>query len=319
LAASTVAFLVNPASANGSTGRRWPEIAHRAGEAGLVGEALLSERPGHLSELAERAAAEGAELVVVVGGDGTVNEAVSGLMRVRERGDEPPELAVLPRGTGTDFVRTFRIPTRLDDAIAVAQGGRTREIDAGRVEFKAWDGSDATAWFANVASAGMSGAVAQRANTTSKAMGGKASFLWATLAVFRTWKPTQMEVDVDGESRARLMYDVIVANCRFLAGGMHMTPEASPDDGLFDVLLIGDITRTDLALTLPRVYRGTHLPHPKAELLRGRTVTVRSTTPLPIELDGEQPGTTPARFQVVPGALRLRVPPNPASSGATLA
>jgi YegS/Rv2252/BmrU family lipid kinase len=229
-------------------------------------------------------------------------------MRLRESGRQPSELAVLPRGTGTDFVRTFGIPTRLDDAIAVARDGRTRAIDTGRVEFTAWDGSDATAWFANVASAGMSGAVAQRANTTSKAMGGKASFFWATLAVFRTWKPIEVDVDVDGETRARLMYDVIVANCRYLAGGMKMTPEASPDDGLFDVLLIGDITRTDLALTLPKVYRGTHLPHPKAELLRGRAVSVRSATPLPIELDGEQPGTTPARFEVVPGALRLRVP-----------
>ena len=308
MATATVAFLVNPASANGSTRRRWPEIAHRAGEAGLVGEALLSERPGQISELAERAAADGAELIVVVGGDGTVNEAVSGLMRLRERGEEPPELAVLPRGTGTDFVRTFRIPTRLDDAIAVARDGATRAIDTGRVEFRAWDGSDATAWFANVASAGMSGAVAQRANTTSKAMGGKASFLWATLAVFWSWKPTELEVDVDGASRTRLMYDVIVANCRYLGGGMQMTPEAEPDDGLFDVLLIGDITRTDLALTLPKVYRGTHLPHPKTELLRGRVVGVRSPTPLPIELDGEQPGTTPARFEVVPRALRLRVP-----------
>jgi YegS/Rv2252/BmrU family lipid kinase len=309
VAVTAVAFLVNPASANGSTGRRWPEIAHRASEAGLAGEALLSERPGHISELVQRAADDGAELVVVVGGDGTVNEAVNGLMGLRERGRQLPELAVLPRGTGTDFVRTFRIPTRLDEAIAVARDGGTRAIDTGRVEFRAWDGSDETAWFANVASAGMSGAVAQRANTTSKAMGGKASFLWATLAVFKSWKPTDMEVEVDGDHRARLMYDVIVANCRFLAGGMHMTPEAEPDDGLFDVLLIGDITRTDLALTLPKVYRGTHLPHPKAELLRGRAVSVRSATPLPIELDGEQPGTTPVRFEVVPQALRLRVPP----------
>jgi YegS/Rv2252/BmrU family lipid kinase len=308
LPATSVAFLVNPASANGSTGRRWPEIARRAAEAGLTGDALLSERPGHVAELVERAADSGAGLLVAVGGDGTVNEAVNGLMRLRDRGRELPELAVLPRGTGTDFVRTFRIPTRLEDAMRVARDGKTREIDAGRVEFRAWDGSDATAYFGNVASAGMSGAVAQRANTTSKAMGGKASFLWATLAVFRRWKPTEVEVDVDGVTVNRSMYDVIVANCRYLAGGMHMTPQAQPDDGLFDVLLIGDITRLDLALTLPKVYRGTHLPHPKAELHRGRSVSVRSPTPLPIELDGEQPGTTPVRFEVVPRALRLRVP-----------
>src|ERR671925_1541889 len=99
------------------------------------------------------------------------------------------------------------------------------------------------------------------------------------------------------------MYDVIVANCRYLAGGMHMTPSADPSDGLLDVLLIGNITKTDLVLTLPKVYRGTHLPHPKAESLRGRRIVVDAPKPLPIELDGEQPGTTPATFEVVPGAL----------------
>lgn len=303
-----VAFLVNPASGNGSTGRRWPELAHRAAEAGLVGEALLSERPGQLAELVERAVADGASLLVAVGGDGTVNEVVNGLMRLREQGRELPELALLPRGTGTDFARTFRIPTSLDAAVAVAARGTARVIDAGRADYRAWDGSHAVSWFANIASAGMSGAVAQRANTTSKAMGGKASFLWATLAVFARWKPSVVDVEVDGQRRSRLMYDVVVANCRFLAGGMHMAPQAEPDDGLFDVLLLGDITRTDLTLTLPKVYRGTHLPHPKVEVLRGRAVTVESDPPLPIELDGEQPGTTPVRFEVVPGALRLRVP-----------
>jgi len=104
------------------------------------------------------------------------------------------------------------------------------------------------------------------------------------------------------------MHEVIVANGRFLAGGMKMCPEASPDDGLFDVLVIGDVTKADLVRTLPKIYRGTHLPHPKAELLRGATVSVESDEALPIQLDGEQPGTTPVRFEVVAQALRLRVP-----------
>lgn len=304
-----VAFLVNPGSDNGRTGRAWPELAHRAAAAGLAGEALISTRPGELPGLVERAAADGARLVVAVGGDGTVNEVASGLLALRERGAEAPELAVLPRGTGTDFVRTFRIPTALDRAIAAIRDGRTRTIDAGRVEYRSWAGADDVGWFVNVASAGMSGAVARRANSTTKALGGKASFLAATLAVFARWQPSEVEVAVDGESRRGLCYDVLVANCRFLGGGMQMTPEADPDDGLFDVLVLGKITRTDLALTLPRVYRGTHLPHPKAELLRGAVVHVDAATPLPIQLDGEQPGTTPARFEIVPGALRLRVPP----------
>jgi YegS/Rv2252/BmrU family lipid kinase len=302
---SGVVFVVNPASANGSTGRRWPELAHRAAGLGLSGESLLSERPGHGAELARRAAEDGARLVVAVGGDGTVNEVVNGLLAVE---GEPPELAVIPRGTGTDFVRHFGIPTKLEGAVAVALAGAVRPIDAGRCTYRSWSGEDASAYFANSGSAGMSGAVAQRANSTTKALGGKASFLYATLAVFARWHASEMEVAVDGERRSGRLYDVIAANCRYLGGGMAMTPEADPGDGLLDVLVIGDITRRDLALTLPKVYRGTHLPHPKAELLRGRRVVVRSETPLPVELDGEQPGTTPAEFEALPAALRLRVP-----------
>jgi diacylglycerol kinase (ATP) len=299
-------FLVNPASANGSTRKSWPEIAHRAASAGLQGEALFSEGPGGIFKVAERAAGLNAKRVVVVGGDGSVNEAANGLLSIGV--GKEIELAVIPRGTGTDFVRTFRIPTKLDEAIAVARDGEVREIDAGRASYRAWDGSAGSAYFVNIASAGMSGAVAQRANATSKALGGKASFLWATLAVFARWQNARVVVDVDDAHREGSMLDVIVANCEWLGGGMHMTPNARPDDGLLDVLLIGDITKRDLVQTLPKIYRGTHLPHPRAEELRGATVRVDAPTPLPIELDGEQPGTTPASFEVVPRALRLVVP-----------
>jgi diacylglycerol kinase family enzyme len=154
----------------------------------------------------------------------------------------------------------------------------------------------------------MSGAIAQRANDTSKALGGKASYLWATFAVFARWSNSEVEVSVDGQTRRAPMHDVIVANGPFLGGGMKIAPDAEPDDGVFDVLLIGDISKRDLVLTMPKIFRGTHLPHPKAELLRGARVTVDAPEPLPIELDGEQPGTTPARFEVVPQALRVRVP-----------
>ena len=218
------------------------------------------------------------------------------------------DLAILPRGTGRDFVRTYGIPHRLGDALQTARDGRTREIDLGRATFRSWRGEAAETYFANIASAGMSGAIAKRANETSKALGGKVSYLWATLAVFAGWQNDIVEVAVDGERRSGRMHDVIVANGRYLGGGMMICPKAEPDDGLFDVLLIGDLTKRDLMLTLPKTYRGTHLPHPKAEVLRGAHVEVDAAETLPIELDGEQPGTTPVRFEVVPRALRLRVP-----------
>ena len=294
-------FLVNPAAENGAAGRRWPELAHEAASLGLQGETRFSERPGHLTELAREAAAD-ADLLVAVGGDGTVNEVVNGIAGL------DVELALIPRGTGGDFVRTFGIPRKLDRAVEVALRGRTRAIDLGRGRYRSWAGEDEESYFANIASAGMSGAIAKRTNETSKALGGKVSYAWATVAVFSRWRSDEVRVRVDGTERAGRMHDVIVANGRYLGGGMKMVPEAEPDDGLLDVLLIGDLTKRDLLLTMPKTYRGKHLPHPKATLLRGTTVEIDAPEPLPVELDGEQPGTTPVRFQIVPRALRLRVP-----------
>lgn len=297
-------FLVNPASANGSTGRRWPEIAHRAAAAGLEGDARFSERPGQLGELAAEAARAGVELLVVVGGDGSVNEVANGLAGL----DSRPEVAVLPRGTGWDFARTFRIPRDVDAAVAVALAGRPRAIDLGRVVFRAWDGRESEAVFANVASAGMSGAIARRANETTKVLGGKVSYLLATFAVFAGWSAAEARVAVDGTVREGRMFDVVVGNGRYFGGGMAICPDAEPDDGCFEVVTIGDVTRRDLVVTMPKLYRGTYLPHPKAEALRGRTVSIDCDEPLPLQLDGEQPGTTPCRFELLPRALTVRVP-----------
>jgi diacylglycerol kinase (ATP) len=248
-------------------------------------------------------------LLVVVGGDGAVNEVVHGVA-----GREGVEIAVVPRGTGMDFGRTYGIPAKAEDALDVAAGGSARTIDLGRVRYRTWGGDDAEGWFANIASAGMSGAVARRANSTSKAMGGKVSFFIALVAVFARWKNVEVDVRLEGAERRGLVSNVIVANGQYQGGNMWIAPEAQPDDGLFDVLVIGDITKPDFVRNVGRIYRGTHLTHPKIELLRSPWVEVDADQPLPIELDGEQPGTTPVRFEIVPGALRVRVP-TPRPSG----
>jgi diacylglycerol kinase (ATP) len=306
MARDGVVFLVNPASANGSTGRRWAEIAHRAAAVGLEGEALISTRQGEIAELTERAVAGGAALLVAVGGDGTVYETVNGLMR--SGAAEEVEVAILPRGTGTDFVRTFGIKGDLDAAFRTAREGRVRAVDVGRARYLAWDGSPAESYFANFAGAGISGAIARRANASSKAAGGRVAFMWATLAVFARWKASEVTITVDDERRFGPMFEVLATIGEYAAGGMRVTPGARPDDGLLDVLTIGDVTKVDFVRTFPKIYRGTHVRHPKIDTMQGRTVRIESSEPLPIALDGEQPGTTPLEVDLVPGALRLRVP-----------
>jgi diacylglycerol kinase (ATP) len=302
VSSTPVVFLVNPASSNGATGKRWPSLAHRAERLGLGGETLFSERPGHLIELARTAVEGGARLVVAVGGDGTLNEVVNGIAGL------DVELATIPLGTGMDFVRSHAIPTRFDDAVRVAVSGEARTIDAGRVRYRTWSGEEAERWFANVGSVGMSGAVAQRANGMSKALGGKATFFYALTRVFVEWQNTEVTVTLDDAVRRGAMHDVIVANGVWHGGGMKLAPDASPDDGQFDVVLIGDVSKLDFLTTAPKIYKGRHVRHPKVEVLRSARVQVEADERLPIELDGEQVGTTPVAFEIVPGAIRVRVP-----------
>ncbi len=154
----------------------------------------------------------------------------------------------------------------------------------------------------------MSGAVAARANSMSKRLGGRATFFYALAREFLAWQNTEVTVTLDGAERRGAMHDVIVANGRWHGGGMKLAPDALPDDGLFDVVLIGDVTKLDFATTAPKLYSGRHVSHPRVEVLRSASVAVDAAVPLPLELEGEPVGTTPARFTVVPRALRVRAP-----------
>jgi diacylglycerol kinase (ATP) len=297
-----VVFLVNPASANGSKGRRWAELAHVAAGRGLTGDVFFSEGRGHLTELARNAVDGGATLLVVVGGDGSLHEVADGIV------GRDVEVAVLMRGTGMDFARTYGIPTDAEQAFDVALHGDTREVDVGRVTYHAWAGGEQVEHLVNVGSVGMSADTARRANTRSKALGGKLTFFLTLVESFLRWRNVDMRVRVGDETRSGKMTSVVVANGQYHGGSMWLAPEAQPDDGLLDVVVIGDINKADFVRSVGRIYKGTHLTHPKIDLLRGPRVEVDADQPIPLELDGEQPGTTPAAFEIVPRALRIRVP-----------
>ncbi len=298
-------MIVNPASANGRTARQLPEIARKAVEHGLDVDVVTTEARDHATQLAREAADAGAELVVAVGGDGTVSEVVNGLMAAA---GPRPDLAVVCRGSGCDLIRSFGIPKDSDRALAIAAGGHTATLDVGVVEYTGHDGRPASRHFANIASAGMTGIAADRVNRSGKPLGATVAFAWAAIATFVGYRNSRFRVEIDGRPIDQVCNNVIVANCRYFAGGMKILPMADPGDGKLDVLVWGDVSKSDLARNLHRLYRGTHVDHPKAHIVRATRVTVTPETALPIEVDGEQPGTTPATFTLVPSALRLRIP-----------
>jgi diacylglycerol kinase (ATP) len=296
-------MIVNPASSAGRTARQWPEIAKRAKAHGLDVEVRLTEQRGHATELAREAAGRNVPLVLAIGGDGTVSEVANGLV-----GAAATELAIVQRGSGCDIMRTFGIPKDADRALEIAAKAPARTIDLGRVEYAGRDGAIESRHFINIASAGLTGVAADRVNRSGKPLGATVAFCWAAVATFAGYRNSRFRVQIDDELIDQVCNNAIVANCRYFAGGMKILPDADPADGLFDVLVWGDVSKLDLALNLHKLYRGTHTGHPKATIRRARRVTVTPDSALPIEVDGEQPGLTPATFEIVPSALRLRAP-----------
>jgi YegS/Rv2252/BmrU family lipid kinase len=302
-------FVVNPASDGGKTGREWPQIATEARWRGLEVAERMTEGPGHATELVRDALRAGEEFIVAVGGDGTVNEVVNGFCDPEGTPiAADARLGVIERGTGCDFIRTHGIPKKATDAVSLLVEGSSRRIDLGRARYTSHAGTDEVRMFANAASCGMTGDVAARANRGSNRFGGTAGFLYATAAAFVGWSNVPFEIELDGSRRSVVANNVICANGRYLGGGMKLTPDAAPDDGLLDVLVIGDVGKLDLALNVGRLYRGTIARHKKVSALRAARIACTPERPLPVEVDGEQPGVTPVVFDVVPSAVALVVP-----------
>jgi diacylglycerol kinase (ATP) len=302
--------IVNPASAGGRTGRTWHVVAATLREAGLSFDSALTTAPGEATLLTRQALAEGWPLVVATGGDGTIHEVVNGFFD--ETGtalDAHARLGVVPLGTGGDFRRTFDIPIDLAAAAAVLRAGRSRRIDLGRVTFDRFDGSRDARIFCNIADAGLGGEVVHRVNHGVRLGSGRLTFLLASGVSLLTWQNRRLRVEADGETHELTAQQAVVANARYYGGGMCIAPLAEPDDGLLDLVLVGDVGRLQNLRLMAPLRAGTHLDGRfPITSRRVRRVTVKADGPVRLDVDGEQPGQVPATFEVIPSALELIVP-----------
>jgi YegS/Rv2252/BmrU family lipid kinase len=300
-------FVVNPASAAGRTGRQWSAISERLSAGGVEHETCLTSRPLEAIDLTAEALRGGADTVVAVGGDGTVNEVANGFFR---EGLPRPEaaLGVLPLGTGGDFVKTLQIPAEVDAAIAMVKARKLRPLDVGKIEMTGLDGKPYTRYFVNIADAGIGGVVVERVNRTTKLFGGRTSFLYASLATLWTYKPQEMEVRSAEDEFSGRAQNVVLANCRYFGGGMFVAPKAEPDDGKLEVVVFGDIARMEAIRSIGTIYKAEHLKNPKVRAWRSAKVEVSSPERVLIDVDGEMCGTLPATFSVLSKALPVIVP-----------
>lgn len=304
-----IAVVVNPVAGHGRTRRLWPAVARAMQEAGLTFDASFTSGPGDACTLAAEAARAGYSLVVAVGGDGTLNEVVNGLLASDAPRSSDVRLGVVSCGTGCDLIRTLGIPRGVAGVSALA-GGESRPIDVGQVTYRAPDGTPGRRCFVNAGDLGLGAEVARRVNRGSKRLGGFLSFFvgGAVSIVKVRFQPVEYVVD-DEPPVADVAGLVFVANGRYAAGGMLFAPQAELDDGLFDVVLLREVSRPELLFDLfPRVYRGAHLGHPRVVHRKAARLVVSSPEPLHLEVDGELPGGAPAEFTLLPRAIRVAVP-----------
>ncbi|MFQ5485143.1 MAG: diacylglycerol/lipid kinase family protein [Desulfobacterales bacterium] len=306
MSSSDLAFIVNPAAGNGSTQSVWSSIEAIARDRLGLFETYFTTGPGTAVSLTKKAVSKEVRRLVSVGGDGTLNEVINGLMEIDDTLRSDLVLGVVPNGTGCDLIKTVSIPTDINEAVDLIAAARYKTIDLGRLFYLDHHGDENCRYFHNITSFGLGGEVVERVNRTTKMFGPFFSFLWSTLVSIFLYGKKKVHLRVgDGFARECIIWNVAVANGQYHGGGMWVAPDAAVDDGLFDVTVIGDLRLFEVFLNLPKLYNGKIKEVDKVITLTGKKVEASSDQKVLLDVDGEQLGTLPAIFDIQPGALKI--------------
>lgn len=308
-------IIVNPKSAGGSTRTRWSQLAADLSSHFGPYSVAFTKAPGDGTRIARDFIASGRRFLIACGGDGTVNEVANGIL---DSGEEV-EMGVYPAGTGGDFRRTIGISSIPREAAKELRDGRTKLIDVGKVEFVGHEGENASRYFVNISSFGLSASINRRVKQKggyqwipNDTVRGRTKFALSTIQEILENEFLTVRVSIDGrESKTLNTINFCICNARYFGGGMKVAPDASLTDGEFDVVNIGDINTGKIILNGYKLYRGSHLDLAEVKILRAAKVKiepVQADAEIRIETDGEIPGRLPATYQIVPKALRLRIP-----------
>jgi diacylglycerol kinase (ATP) len=306
--------IVNPRSAGGATRDKWSAIASDIRTHFGPFSVAFTKTAGDATQIAQRAVENGRGFIIACGGDGTINEVANGI--IQSGGDA--ELGVLPSGTGGDFRRSINIPHGAREAARALKTGNTKTIDVGKVTFDDHDEKEIDRYFLNVSSVGLAASIIERVKTTSytnwlpiQSLKGKANFAISTLQEVVGIQHARVRVSMDGgEEHSLNTINFCVANARYFGGGMLIAPQAKLDDGYFDVINIGDLSTMKILFNAHTLYSGTHLALPEVKSRRAKRIEIKAAenSEIHLEIDGELPGKLPAVYEIVPKALRVRVP-----------
>jgi YegS/Rv2252/BmrU family lipid kinase len=292
----SIGVILNPAAAGGKTIKLMPEIVEQFGKCGRQHDIYVTSHAGETPVVARQMLDQGHHTLVAVGGDGTINEVASVLLEQAS----PCALGIIPSGSGSDFVRTLRLPKDLVQAVQVVVNRRTERIDAGQITFD--DGS--TKYFVNVAGLGFDAVVAEFA-LTSHMPGSTMPYLVSAVRAMRVYKNMSMRIESAERIFEGRAASVLFANARYFAGGMHIAPMASITDGKLDVAILGDLSPAEMLRAVPSVFRGKHVTNPKFSHFTTTSLRVSTERPARVQADGELMEYTPVTIDVLPGALQI--------------
>jgi diacylglycerol kinase (ATP) len=299
--------IVNPAAAAGATGRRWDRIAKLLRLSLGDFEHVVTRAPCEATMLSRAALRDGFEMVVSVGGDGTLNEVVGGFFDGSVPVDPEAALGVVALGTGCDFARSIG-HADLESACAKLAGRKTRAIDAGLAQFIDHAGAPTARIFINVVSIGVGGLVAHLVRPRLKAFSGQLAFTLATVRALAVYRDQTVTLTFDDEPpRSLAITNCAFGNGRFFGAGMQVAPAAQLDDGELDVTIWSGFRLMDFLRKRQSLYDGSHLREKGTQVLRSRHASATSESRVLLELDGESVGMLPMQLRVLPGALRLKV------------
>ncbi|HEX7665948.1 MAG TPA: diacylglycerol kinase family protein, partial [Polyangiaceae bacterium] len=259
--------VVNPQSGGGKTGRTFSSMQRTFESALGTIDVVFTAHSGHAIDLAEKGATEGRDLVIAVGGDGTLNEVVNGVMRAIDSkaitADKAPAIGVVGQGTGGDFRKTLGLEHRLDAYLAAIASGRTRGVDIGRITYRDHENATKTRYFVNILSAGMGGLVDRYVADASRALGGKIAYFGASFRALVEAKRGRLRCDVtsDGETSTKKITTMMIAICngRFFGSGMQVAPMADLSDGKFEVVSLDAPNKVAFSVGSQRIYKGEHI------------------------------------------------------------
>jgi YegS/Rv2252/BmrU family lipid kinase len=292
-----VVLIVNPSAGGGRALRALPAAERGLRDAGLRVRLEHTRDIEHARELG-RAARLAGEVAAALGGDGLVGAVADGLRRTA--GSDPARpglLAILPGGRGNDFARTLGIPRDPAAAAATIANGRERAIDLGVCGERA---------FVGIASCGFDSDANRIANATR--VPGDAAYLYGALRALAAWHPARFELELDGERLTHVGYSVAAANGRQYGGGMVLAPDASLDDGAFDVVTVSDVPKRRFLRGLPRVFSGKHVLNDEVDVRRARELRIAADRPFTLYADGDPLAELPTTVRTLPAAVRVIVP-----------